>query len=38
MNKQILIVEDEQDCAEFLRYNLQKENYQTVVARNCAVA
>ncbi len=34
MNKQILIVEDENDCAELLRYHLQKENYQTVVARN----
>ncbi len=34
MNKQILIVEDENDCAELLRYHLQKENYQTVIARN----
>ncbi len=34
MDKQILIVEDEKDCAELLRYHLQKENYQTVVARN----
>jgi len=34
MNKQILIVEDEYDCAELLRYNLQKENYQTVIARS----
>ena len=32
MNKQILIVEDEYDCAELLRYNLQKEGYQTVIA------
>ena len=32
--KQILIVEDENDCAELLRYHLQKENYQTVIARN----
>lgn len=34
MNKQILIIEDEHDCAELLRYNLQKENYQTVIARS----
>lgn len=34
MNKHILIVEDEQDCAELLRYHLQKENYQTVIVRN----
>lgn len=34
MNKQILIVEDEYDCAELLRYNLQKENYQTEIARS----
>ncbi|HSB33273.1 MAG TPA: hybrid sensor histidine kinase/response regulator [Nitrospirota bacterium] len=32
--KQILIVEDEHDCAELLRYNLQKENYQTIIARS----
>ncbi len=34
MNKQILIVEDENDCAELLSYHLQKESYQTVIARN----
>jgi signal transduction histidine kinase len=34
MKKQILIVDDENDCAELLSYNLQKENYQTVIARN----
>jgi len=34
MKKQILIVEDENDCAELLSYHLQKENYQTVIARN----
>ncbi len=30
----ILIVEDENDCAELLRYHLQKENYQTEIASN----
>jgi signal transduction histidine kinase len=34
MKEQILIVEDENDCAELLRYHLQKENYETVIARN----
>jgi len=34
MKKRILIVEDENDCAELLSYNLQKENYETVIARN----
>jgi CheY-like chemotaxis protein len=34
MKKQILIVDDENDCAELLRYHLQKENYETVIARN----
>ncbi len=34
MKKQILIVEDENDCAELLTYNLQKENYEAVIARN----
>lgn len=34
MKKQILIVEDEHDCAELLSYHLRKENYQTVIARN----
>lgn len=34
MKKQILIVEDENDCAELLSYHLQKENYQTMIARN----
>ncbi len=30
----ILIVEDEHDCAELLRYHLQKDNYQTEIARS----
>ena len=34
MKKQILIVEDENDCAELLSYHLQKDNYQTVIAHN----
>jgi two-component system, sensor histidine kinase and response regulator len=34
MKKQILIVEDENDCAELLRYHLQKEDYEAVIARN----
>jgi signal transduction histidine kinase len=34
MKKQILIVEDEKDTVELLRYNLEKENYETLVALN----
>ena len=34
MKKQILIVEDENDCAELLSYHLQKDDYQTEIARN----
>ncbi len=34
MKKDILIVEDDQDCAELLCFHLQKENYQTKIARN----
>ncbi len=34
MKKQILIVEDEHDLAELLSYHLQKENYQTMIARS----
>jgi len=34
MKKQILIVEDENDCAELLSYHLQKDDYQTMIARN----
>jgi signal transduction histidine kinase len=34
MKKQILIVEDEQDTVELLRYNLEKENYKTLIACN----
>lgn len=34
MNEQILIVEDEQDTAELLRYNLEKSGYTAVRARN----
>ena len=32
MNELILIVEDEEDVAELLRYNLKKQGYRTVVA------
>ena len=32
MHKQVLIVEDERDVAELLRYNLEKENYRVLVA------
>ena len=32
--KQVLIVEDDTDVAELLRYTLQRENYGTVIARN----
>jgi signal transduction histidine kinase len=38
MKEQVLIVEDEHDTVELLRYNLQKENYQTVIARTGAEA
>ncbi len=38
MHEQVLIVEDEHDVAELLRYNLEKENYRTLVARNGAEA
>ncbi len=34
MKKLILIVEDENDCAELLSYHLKKENYQTVIVYN----
>lgn len=34
MKEQILIVEDEQDTAELLRYNLDKAGYAAVIARN----
>ncbi len=34
MTEQILIVDDEKDTAELLRYNLQKANYQTLIARD----
>lgn len=34
MNQQILIVEDEQDTVELLRYNLEKNGYAAVIARN----
>lgn len=33
-HEQVLIVEDEQDIAELLRYNLEKENYRTLVAQS----
>ena len=38
MKEQVLIVEDEHDTVELLRYNLQKERYQTVIARTGAEA
>jgi signal transduction histidine kinase len=38
MNELILIVEDEGDVAELLRYNLQKNGYRTVVADDGAQA
>ena len=34
MQEQVLIVEDEQDVAELLRYNLEKENYRPIVAHS----
>ncbi len=34
MNESILIVDDEDDLRELLRYNLEKENYKTAAARN----
>jgi two-component system, sensor histidine kinase and response regulator len=34
MKKKILVVEDERDLAELLSYHLQKENYQTIIARS----
>jgi signal transduction histidine kinase len=34
MKKQILIVEDENDCAELLSYHLQKEDYEAVIVHN----
>jgi signal transduction histidine kinase len=38
MKEQVLIVEDGHDTVELLRYNLQKEDYQTVIARTGAEA
>jgi two-component system sensor histidine kinase/response regulator len=34
MHEQVLIIEDEQDVAELLRYNLVKEQYRTLVAHS----
>jgi signal transduction histidine kinase len=34
MHEQILIVDDEHDTTELLRYNLQKANYEPLIARN----
>jgi len=34
MHEQVLIVEDEQDVAELLRYNLEKEKYRPLVAHS----
>ncbi|HUI68276.1 MAG TPA: response regulator [Nitrospirota bacterium] len=34
MHEQVLIVEDEQDVVELLRYNLEKENYRVLVAHS----
>ena len=38
MQEQILIVEDEPDVAEMIRYNLEKESYRTIVVYNGAEA
>jgi len=38
MQETILIVEDEEDVAEMIRYNLEKESYRTVVAYSGAEA
>jgi two-component system, sensor histidine kinase and response regulator len=38
MQEKILIVEDEPDVAELIRYNLEKENYRTIVACSGAEA
>jgi len=38
MQETILIVEDEEDVAEMIRYNLEKESYRTVVACSGAEA
>lgn len=38
MQETILIVEDEPDVAEMIRYNLEKESYRTVVAYSGAEA
>jgi signal transduction histidine kinase len=38
MQETILIVEDETDVAEMIRYNLEKERYQTIVAYSGAEA
>jgi two-component system phosphate regulon response regulator PhoB len=38
MQETILIVEDEEDVAEMMRYNLEKESYRTIVACNGAEA
>jgi len=34
MKKQVLVVEDENDCAELLRYHLQKNDFDAVIAHN----
>lgn len=38
MQEKILIVEDETDVAEMIRYNLEKESYRTIVATSGAEA
>ena len=38
MQEKILIVEDETDVAELIRYNLEKESYRTIVAYSGAEA
>lgn len=34
MSKSILIVDDEKDIVDLLKYNLQKEGYQVLTASN----
>jgi two-component system sensor histidine kinase/response regulator len=38
MQEEILIVEDEEDVAEMIRYNLQRESYETIIAHSGADA
>ena len=34
MNELVLVADDEQDLTELLKYNLEKENYRALIARN----